>query len=149
MSKLQPTDPDNILNYMEQGFGNLMELLSKNFTFSDAIKNINRKSRNSVNIFSYENLVKDLYCSPSVKKMIWQTLLVVKEITEDIMGYPPKRIFVETTRGNLESKKGQKTQSRYDFLNEYVKMIDEVTASDIISVANKYFNGNVIQSEVK
>ena len=37
----------------------------------------------------------------------------------------------------------------YDFLNEYVKMIDEVTASDIISVANKYFNGNVIQSEVK
>ena len=123
MSKLQPTDPDNILNYMEQGFGNLMELLSKNFTFSDAIKNINRKSRNSVNIFSYENLVKDLYCSPSVKKMIWQTLLVVKEITEDIMGYPPKRIFVETTRGNLESKKGQKTQSRYDFLNEIYKDI--------------------------
>ena len=37
----------------------------------------------------------------------------------------------------------------YDFLNEYIKMIDEVTASDIISVANKYFNGNVIQSEVK
>ena len=37
----------------------------------------------------------------------------------------------------------------YDFLNEYVKMIDEVTASDIISIANKYFNNNIIQSEVK
>ena len=37
----------------------------------------------------------------------------------------------------------------YDFLNEYVKMIDEVTASDIMSVANRYFNGNVIQSDVK
>lgn len=37
----------------------------------------------------------------------------------------------------------------YDFLNEYVKMIDEVTASDIISVANKYFNGNIIQSDVR
>ena len=36
----------------------------------------------------------------------------------------------------------------YDFLNEYVKMIDEVTASDILSVANKYFNGNIIQSDV-
>lgn len=36
----------------------------------------------------------------------------------------------------------------YDFLNEYVRMIDEVTASDIISVANKYFNGNIIQSDV-
>ena len=37
----------------------------------------------------------------------------------------------------------------YDFLNEYVKMIDQVTASDIISVANKYFNNIIIQSEVK
>ena len=37
----------------------------------------------------------------------------------------------------------------YDFLNDYTKMIDEVTASDIISVANKYFNKNIIQSEVK
>ena len=37
----------------------------------------------------------------------------------------------------------------YDFLNNYTKMIDEVTASDIISVANKYFNNNIIQSEVK
>lgn len=37
----------------------------------------------------------------------------------------------------------------YDFLNEYVKMIDEVTASDILSVANKYFNNNIIQSDVK
>ncbi len=37
----------------------------------------------------------------------------------------------------------------YDFLNEYTKMIDEVSASDIISVANKYFNNNIIMSEVK
>ncbi len=36
----------------------------------------------------------------------------------------------------------------YDFLNDYTKMIDEVTASDIIRVANKYFNKNFIQSEV-
>lgn len=37
----------------------------------------------------------------------------------------------------------------YDFLNTYTKMVDEVTASDIIRVANKYFNNNVVQSEVK
>lgn len=36
----------------------------------------------------------------------------------------------------------------YDFLEEYTKMIDEVTASDIISVANKYFNNNFVQSQV-
>lgn len=37
----------------------------------------------------------------------------------------------------------------YDFMNEYIKLIDEVTASDIIRVANKYFTANFVQSEVR
>lgn len=37
----------------------------------------------------------------------------------------------------------------YDFLDDYTKMIDEVTASDIISVANKYFNNIYVQSDVR
>ena len=37
----------------------------------------------------------------------------------------------------------------YDFMNEYLKMIDKVTASDILKVANKYFNSNVVKSSVK
>lgn len=37
----------------------------------------------------------------------------------------------------------------YDFLNDYTRMIDEVTASDIIRVANKYFNNVMVQSDVR
>lgn len=37
----------------------------------------------------------------------------------------------------------------YDFLPTYVKMIDEVTASDIIRVANKYFNNIYVESTVR
>ena len=37
----------------------------------------------------------------------------------------------------------------YDFLDTYTKMIDEVTASDIIRVANKYFNNIYVESTVK
>lgn len=36
----------------------------------------------------------------------------------------------------------------YDFLNSYTKLIDEVTASDIVRVANKYFTQNVVQADV-
>lgn len=36
----------------------------------------------------------------------------------------------------------------YNFLPEYIKMIDEVTASDIINVANKYFNDIYVESVV-
>ena len=37
----------------------------------------------------------------------------------------------------------------YDFLNTYTKMIDEVTASDIVKVANKYFTSDMVQSDVR
>ena len=37
----------------------------------------------------------------------------------------------------------------YDFINTYTKMIDEVTASDIVKVANKYFTPNFVQSDIK
>ena len=37
----------------------------------------------------------------------------------------------------------------YDFFNTYLKMIDEVTASDIVGVVNKYFTQNVVQSDVR
>ena len=37
----------------------------------------------------------------------------------------------------------------YDFLNTYINMIDEVTASDIVRVANKYFTPNMVQSDVR
>ena len=37
----------------------------------------------------------------------------------------------------------------YDFLGSYINMIDEVTASDIVRVANKYFTPNMVQSDVR
>ena len=37
----------------------------------------------------------------------------------------------------------------FDYFDKYVKMIDEVTASDIIRVSNKYFNDIYVESTVK
>ncbi len=37
----------------------------------------------------------------------------------------------------------------YDFLEKYIKMIDEVTASDIVRVSNKYFNNIYVESIIK
>lgn len=36
----------------------------------------------------------------------------------------------------------------YNFLPEYIKMIDAVTASDILNVANKYFNNTYVEAVV-
>lgn len=37
----------------------------------------------------------------------------------------------------------------YNFVNDYEKLINSVTESDIINVANKYFNSNYVLSIVK
>ncbi len=37
----------------------------------------------------------------------------------------------------------------YNFLDNYIQMIDKVTASDIVRVANKYFTVNIVQSDVR
>jgi predicted Zn-dependent peptidase len=37
----------------------------------------------------------------------------------------------------------------YDFLNSYIKIIDSITASDIVKTANKYFTQNIVQSDVR
>ena len=52
--------------------------------------------------------MEDLYASPAVKRSIWQTIQVVKEIQE-VMGCEPKRIFVEMPRQEGDKKR---TESR-------------------------------------
>ena len=49
--------------------------------------------------------------SPAVKRQIWQTLLVVKEICK-VMGQPPKRVFIEMAREKGESKRTESRKSK-------------------------------------
>ena len=69
----------NIITAMWETNDNLMQILSKNYQFMDRIEEYNsiRKEKN----LSYKT-VEELYVSPAVKRQIWQTLKVVKEITK-------------------------------------------------------------------
>ena len=53
-------------------------------------------------VLSYET-VKELTVSPAVKRPIWQTLKIIKEITH-IMGDEPARIFIEMARDKQPDK---------------------------------------------
>ena len=83
---------------------NFMELInSEEFTFRDELEGRKRVWEKSLHEFQFEDL-KDYYYSAPVKRMIWQTLLALQEITQ-IMGHNPKRIFIEMTR--IEEEKGE------------------------------------------
>lgn len=96
---------------------NLMELLSEKFTFMDALKEQTEEKEKLLAEFSYEEL-NDSYLSAPVKRMIWQTLLILKELCQ-VMGEPPKQLFIEMPRS--EGEKGKRTISRKKRLKELYK----------------------------
>ena len=98
---------------------NIMELLSYKYDFSDRIKEYNGINKEEKNI-TYEDLIKDLQVSPSVKKMIWRALVIVKEIKK-VTKKSPKKVFIEMARDNQTEKK--RTEKRKDKLLELYKNI--------------------------
>jgi len=100
---------------------NLMEILNSDRyepKFLDAVKAYNGDKGEFK--FDYDSLVKDLYCSPTVKRSIWQSLLIAKEL-QKINGTAPKKVFIEVTRVEDKQKKGKKTTSRREQIAELLK----------------------------
>lgn len=106
----------NIITALRETNLNLMELLSKQYGFTPAIEKINTGfDDGNKNCFSYKNIVDDLFLSPSVKRMLWQTLRIVHEVVK-VVGREPKKIFIEMARG-AEAEQGR-TQSRQTILQK-------------------------------
>lgn len=80
---------------------NLMQILSDKYLFAEAVDSANETDE--IKEISY-HVVEQLNVSPAVKRQIWQTLLVVKELCE-VMKKAPKRIFIEMAREKTDSKR--------------------------------------------
>lgn len=98
----------------------------ENKTFNDKINELNSFGSDK----TLNQIVEELYVSPLVKRPIYQSLLITKEL-EKIMKCPPKKIFVEVARGAEEKKR---TVSRRNKLldlyksckNDYPLLFDEL-----------------------
>lgn len=107
-------EPISIIRALWETSNNFMELLSDRYGYMDAINEFNAKANGHPTKLTYE-LVDQTYASPAVKRAIWQTLLIVKEI-QKIAGNNPKRVFVEMARQEDKKKKGKNISSRRDML---------------------------------
>lgn len=102
---------------------NLMELLAKGaYTYGEELEKYQGNSYKVLAELQIEDL-EDMYFSAPVKRMVWQTLLIIKEV-EKIMGAPPKRLFVEMTRKE-EKEKNRKVSRKQQFLDLYKNIKDE------------------------
>lgn len=96
---------------------NLNELLSDKFTFIDTLHEQIKEKEKLLTEFSYEDL-NDSYLSVPVKRMIWQTVLILKELCQ-VMGEPPQKLFIEMPRKKEEKEK--RTISRKKKLEDLYK----------------------------
>lgn len=100
---------------------NLMELMSDRYTYKDTLKERTEEVTKTLETFEYDDL-DGMYLSAPVKRMIWQTILILKEIVP-VMGCAPKRVFVEMAREHGE--KNKRTISRQKQLLEAYKKCEK------------------------
>lgn len=121
---------------------NLMELInSDEFTFKKELENKRTGALGTLVGFEYDDL-NDMYFSAPVKRMVWQTILVIREI-EKVMGCPPKRLFVEMTRRDGEKVR---TKSRKQKFTELYKNIKE-NQKEWLGLIEKSDNDGVLKSK--
>lgn len=89
----------SIIHFMREYNLNLMELMSASFTFTEEIQKLNPADDRKL---SYE-MVDELYLSPSVKRMLWQSLRIVDEI-KNIIGNDPKKSLLKWPGGKKKSR---------------------------------------------
>lgn len=111
-----------IIQAMWEGAENFMELMSSNHRYNDAVRGANAEFNGTTTDINYA-LVADSYASPAVKRAIWQTLRVVKEIRR-FAGFDPTRVFLEVAR-NKEDKPDRKKSRKNNLIQLYNSIKDD------------------------
>lgn len=99
---------------------NLMELLSKAYTFSDKISERNRAFEN----LSAKGLMDRMYLSSTVKKPVHSVLDIAAEIRK-VEKRDPEKIFIKMARGDKEAADGK---TRYKKIQEVYNKSKKDTA---------------------
>lgn len=116
----------SIMDALWENNMNLMEIINDEdrFSFKKELADKQNKLLKTLSDIQIEDL-DEYYFSAPVKRMIWQTLLIMREIN-GIMGGEPKRIFVEMTRkDDIKGDKGRKDSRKKQLLELYKSIKDE------------------------
>lgn len=114
-------EPMSILDAMWNTQNNLMQLLAGNMPYQELVDAHNRKIAGETKL-TYKT-VEELDVPPYVRRTVWQTLKIVKEICK-IMGGEPTKIFVEMARKPEDS--GRTVSRKNQLLSCYRAMGEEM-----------------------
>lgn len=102
---------------------NLMELINApEYSYKEELEKRQNTALKTLSEMEAEDL-DEYYFSAPVKRMVWQTLQIIREL-EGVLGAPPERVFVEMTR-NPQEKKVRTISRRQKFLDLYKNIKEE------------------------
>lgn len=106
---------------------NLMQLLSDRYTFKELIEE-EQRAYYAEHPMTIDSLLDEMYVSNAVKRPIYRTLDVIKDI-KSVCKSAPKKIYVEMARGQEEEKK--RKISRKDQILELYKNMDKAEVREL------------------
>lgn len=122
---------------------NLMQLLSDRYTFKEIIEE-EQRTYYTEHPMTVDSLLDEMYISNAVKRPIYRTLDVIRDI-RSVCGKTPKKIFVEMARGGEQQP--QRKKSRKDQILELYKNMDQSEVREL-SKQLEDKEGRDLQSEV-
>ncbi|MBQ3544292.1 MAG: type II CRISPR RNA-guided endonuclease Cas9 [Lachnospiraceae bacterium] len=116
----------SIMDCLRNSNDNLMQIIeSEHSKFKTVINNLNLKKDF---VFSEKELL-ELPCSPSVKRGIWQTFLIIEELTSILGKENLKHIYIEFARGEEEKVRKQSRQKQLEVC--YKKLKEDINEYNI------------------
>lgn len=122
---------------------NMMVLINSDYyTFKEELEKKQNKIEKEIRTITIDDL-DEIHPSAPVKRMMWQTILIIREITH-VLGKAPARIFVEMTRSHENDP--QRKDSRQKQLLELYKAVKE-DQKNWIELINKANDDGTIRSK--
>lgn len=116
----------SILSIMKDTTLCLNEIINdKHFNFNEQYEKYNLEHEITVNSNITFDDVNEMYCSPSVKRSVWQAFSLIKTLVKET-GKIPDKIFIEVTREANDDNKGKRTKSRKENLLALYKEVEKL-----------------------
>lgn len=131
----------NIINQMKYSNMNFMQVINdKKLKFYEEINQENN-SEEIIKI-DYEEHIKTLQGSPSIKRGVWQSVQIIDEIIK-VMKCQPENIFIEFARSDEDSKKTVTRKNKliklYEAMDENNDLLKELKKKDTKITTEKQF----------
>lgn len=138
--------PRTIIDRMWEANVNLMEVLGSGYTYMEEVqRRRDSAGQKTLEEITYEDL-EDLYVSAPVRRMIWQTVLTLREVI-GVMGHAPAKVFLEVDKDSdiVNKKRRGITRKRRlralyalyekdrDKGRDWVKEIDDTESGEFLS----------------